>query len=462
MTFNVLTRDDGSRTMRTRSGLSLSTMASTASTASTASVTADDDVSAAVEAEPARVREEAERTDRDHSRTQTQTETSGAVPRKAAAFGTERGARRASRPARDTYADSSFSFSSRQHDTKYGETRKKKVDILGDVDVSGISSESAFLASAAPLPKSTYGYLDLMRDFPGFPRTPPVVLSAASPKAYLFRNFLTTKECEHLKALAKKQLAPSTVVGTNGPVSSGIRTSAGTFLAKGQDAVVKEIEQRMALAAGLPEPNGEGMQILRYDEGQKYDPHYDYFHDTTNASPRRGGQRMATMLVYLADTEKGGETVFPKGKKPLDFDHPDAGAREWSECANRGGIPVQSKKGDAVLFWSLTGDYALDPGSLHGACPVVAGEKWTAVKWMRVAKFDGGFPADAKLPMPSLSVSRRDSEDDNERCLDEWAECADWAKRGWCARNPEFMIGKKGARDSKGPACPQSCGVKCA
>ena len=104
----------------------------------------------------------------------------------------------------------------------------------------------------------------------------------------------------------------------------------------------------------------------------------------------------------------------------------------------------------------------MDPGSLHGACPVVKGEKWTAVKWMRVAKFDGGFKEDTKLPMPSLSVSRRDSEDEDERCLDEWAECADWARRGWCARNPEFMIGKKGARDSKGPACPQSCGVKCA
>ena len=149
MTFNVLTRDDGPRTTRSRSGLSLSTMASMASTASMASGDAADDVGDAVEAELARVRSdhrsgpgdpdtrrayEAERTDRDRLRTQTQTETSGAVPRKAAAFGVEREARRsgaakaARRPSRDTSADSSS-------------------------DVS--SSESAFLASAAPLPKST-------------------------------------------------------------------------------------------------------------------------------------------------------------------------------------------------------------------------------------------------------------------------------------------------------------------
>jgi prolyl 4-hydroxylase len=50
------------------------------------------------------------------------------------------------------------------------------------------------------------------------------------------------------------------------------------------------------------------MQILRYENGQKYDPHYDYFHDQVNSAPRRGGQRMATMLIYLEDTEQGGET----------------------------------------------------------------------------------------------------------------------------------------------------------
>jgi hypothetical protein len=28
-------------------------------------------------------------------------------------------------------------------------------------------------------------------------------------------------------------------------------------------------------------------------------PHYDYFHDTVNARPENGGQRVATVLMYL-------------------------------------------------------------------------------------------------------------------------------------------------------------------
>jgi prolyl 4-hydroxylase len=79
-----------------------------------------------------------------------------------------------------------------------------------------------------------------------------------------------------------------------------------------------------------------------------------------------------------------------------------------------------------VLFWSLQEDYTLDAGSLHGACPVKRGMKWTAVKWIRVAKFDGGF--NHPLPMPPLTVSDRGG---GGMCADEWSECAEWARKGW-------------------------------
>lgn len=43
--------------------------------------------------------------------------------------------------------------------------------------------------------------------------------------------------------------------------------------------------------------HGEGLQILHYEVGQKYEPHYDYFLDEFNT--QNGGQRMATLLMYL-------------------------------------------------------------------------------------------------------------------------------------------------------------------
>lgn len=58
--------------------------------------------------------------------------------------------------------------------------------------------------------------------------------------------------------------------------------------------------------------NGEDIQVLRYEPRQKYDPHYDYFTDKVNVA--RGGHRIATVLMYLSDVEKGGETVFPNAE----------------------------------------------------------------------------------------------------------------------------------------------------
>jgi hypothetical protein len=49
--------------------------------------------------------------------------------------------------------------------------------------------------------------------------------------------------------------------------------------------------------------NAESMQVLRYEIGQKYDAHFDYFHDKMLL--RLGGHRVATVLMYLTDVKRG-------------------------------------------------------------------------------------------------------------------------------------------------------------
>jgi hypothetical protein len=56
--------------------------------------------------------------------------------------------------------------------------------------------------------------------------------------------------------------------------------------------------------------------ISVWQASEEYRPHFDYFHDSVNI--RNGGQRIATMLMYLSDVEEGGETVFPdSAEKPV-------------------------------------------------------------------------------------------------------------------------------------------------
>ena len=293
----------------------------------------------------------------------------------------------------------------------------------------------------------------------------------------MFEGFLTDQEADHLIALAAPKMANSTVVDndTGESFASEVRTSTGTFLDPGQDAVVARIERRISLVSNLPQANGEGLQILRYSDGQKYvvvvvvfdlffvvsgffilssflnifprfshivprslapkptryTPHYDFFHDDLNSQKESGGQRIATVLMYLSTPEEGGETVFPSAGVKV------AGAG-WSDCA-RAGFAVKARRGDALLFYSLLPDGTKDQASLHGGCPVLKGTKWSATKWIHVNKF---------VPPGEVARLRAARGADGRGCNDASTDCGAWAVSGECAKNPAYML----------VSCPRACG----
>ena len=55
------------------------------------------------------------------------------------------------------------------------------------------------------------------------------------------------------------------------------RTSTQARLPKGGGKLVSKIEKRAHAIIGVPEEQGEPLQVLRYEKGQKYDAHHDYF-----------------------------------------------------------------------------------------------------------------------------------------------------------------------------------------
>ncbi|KAG0584102.1 hypothetical protein M758_3G185000 [Ceratodon purpureus] len=200
------------------------------------------------------------------------------------------------------------------------------------------------------------------------------------PRIILLHNFLSADECDHLIDLARPRLMKSTVVDANTGkgIESKVRTSTGMFLNSNdrKHHTIQDIETRIAAYSMVPVENGELLQVLRYESEQYYKAHHDYFSDEFNL--KRGGQRVATMLMYLTEGVEGGETIFP-----------GAGEKECS-CGGemRRGVCVKPKRGDAVLFWSIKLDGAVDPSSLHGGCKVLSGEKWSSTKWMRQRAFD--------------------------------------------------------------------------
>ncbi len=190
-----------------------------------------------------------------------------------------------------------------------------------------------------------------------------------APRIYLIENFLTDSECDYLIEKAGPQLKRSTVLDRNpeGNVDER-RSSRGMFFTTNSlDSILNKIEQKIVSIAQMPRENGEGLQVLHYGIGGEYQPHYDYFIESMPGGAdtlKRGGQRVATCIMYLNTPEEGGQTIFP--------------------LVN---ISVTPKKGQAILFYNMTQDKKEDPQSLHGGAPVIKGEKWIATKWIRERTF---------------------------------------------------------------------------
>ncbi|CAI5467750.1 unnamed protein product [Closterium sp. Yama58-4] len=133
------------------------------------------------------------------------------------------------------------------------------------------------------------------------------------PRAFLFPQFLSEAECDYIVNYSRPRMERSTVLSESGKsVRDSIRTSDGSFIVKYENAVIRRIEERVAAWTFLPIENQEAMQVLRYRDGQEYGAHWDYI-DPAKA-PTPGGPRYATVLMYLTDVEKGGETAFPESE----------------------------------------------------------------------------------------------------------------------------------------------------
>jgi len=195
-----------------------------------------------------------------------------------------------------------------------------------------------------------------------------VLLQVKHPRVIVFGNLLGQDECDKLVALARPRITASSVIDmqSGGNRQDEGRTSSGMAFRRGETKLIERIERRIAALLQWPYENGEALQILRYAVGQQYKPHYDYVDPTQpGALPflARGGQRVASLVMYLNTPPRGGATSFP-----------DAG------------LEVAAVKGNAVFFSYDRADPAT--GTLHGGMPVIAGEKWVATKWLRVSRTD--------------------------------------------------------------------------
>ncbi len=184
-----------------------------------------------------------------------------------------------------------------------------------------------------------------------------------SPRVAQARDFASLEECAHLVHRFGPMLTQPRNYASTG--SSNDEAELRQFSGVGApvrvldaDPVVRTLERRLATMAQWPVEAMEPCSIIRYQAGQAYEPHVDYFTPEQVEANRRergdpSGQRVATFLLYLVVPASGGVTHY-----------------------HLPGISVAGEPGLGLIHYNTTPDGAVDPDSLHSGSAIVAGEKW--------------------------------------------------------------------------------------
>ncbi len=194
----------------------------------------------------------------------------------------------------------------------------------------------------------------------------PTAYKVPADKAELWAigDFLTDEECARLMSLIDDVARPSTSFGT--PYSAGYRTSYSGD-PDPYDPFVLRIQRRIDDLLGIDGDCGETVQGQRYEPGQQFQNHTDWFpHGTPywEQEKDRGGQRSITAMTFLNDVEAGGETSFP-----------------------RLGIAFTPKKRVLLLWNNADVEGRPNPFTIHSGLPVKSGVKYIITRWYRTRKW---------------------------------------------------------------------------
>ncbi|MEZ5955598.1 MAG: 2OG-Fe(II) oxygenase [Hyphomonadaceae bacterium] len=230
-----------------------------------------------------------------------------------------------------------------------------------------------FLARAAATgSERAIGQLDALGGVKGFdpdawlaPATS--VQHASAPRIFSTEKFIPRQACAWLVSQAVLRLEPTRVKDARlgAGVVSAVRSNTGCGFSKIEgDLVLQMTRLRLAAWTGIDPEFQEPPNILHYERGQQYRPHYDFVRVDEELGLQgeltSWGQRRVTALVYLNEDYVGGETEFPR--------------LGWS---------YKGKTGDALMFWNLSKAGEREGLSLHAGAPVTHGTKVILSQWIR-------------------------------------------------------------------------------
>ena len=198
--------------------------------------------------------------------------------------------------------------------------------------------------------------------------TPRLWRLCSSPKQpiqlYIGDAFLSAEACRLMCEKIDEGSYPSPLFEKE--KYEDVRTSYSCNL-NVHDPLIAGVDMRISALLGMDGIHGEPLQGQRYEEGQRFREHADFFYIDqpywAEYEPH-GGQRTWTAMIYLNEPGAGGATRF----KLLDFQ-------------------VEPKCGRILIWNNMALDGSPNPWTQHEGMPVESGSKYIVTKWYRERQF---------------------------------------------------------------------------
>ena len=177
---------------------------------------------------------------------------------------------------------------------------------------------------------------------------------------FLMPGLLTAQECRKLIAIIDSRIQPSVLFSEK--VAPKGRTSSTHFFSQ-EMPETKALAAKIGTITGIEPIHAEPLQGQRYDVGQEFKPHCDWFNPDGQDYEKYcsvAGQRTWTFMVYLNEVESGGATRFKAIRKSF-----------------------QPETGKLVCWNNRRPDLRPNPNTIHHGMKVRKGVKYVITKWYR-------------------------------------------------------------------------------
>jgi len=217
------------------------------------------------------------------------------------------------------------------------------------------------------------------------------------PPIFTIDNFLSSNECDHLSSLINddddddddnnndKLVERMSSPTFSSPATSISKRTSTTWFCRYTAVSAFLAKVRHLLPPSVNINQMEEPQIVRYEVGQEFTFHYDTI--PGNICNTNGGQRIATIIVYLNDVRNGcgGGTIF----RDLYMDQSQQQKQQQQQQ-----LTITPKKGTAVLFYpAYCNTGKSDIRTLHGGEVVTnGGEKRIIQLWIHEREYEAGIP----------------------------------------------------------------------